>query len=418
MYVSDRLLAWKSARSVARNCGAAFGSAAFLILGGCATQPEIRSTDPTPVIQETAEIPEEYLLDVGVRIFDPGLENVDHSEKDNPVFPEVRKAESLYAAVALSDTLQSSAGWGSVRVIPDDPSPVDVLVDGKLIESNGERYAVEVTVRDVTGETWFTREYEQNASKYAYDREYRDAGGARDVFQGVYNRIANDMLEYRRSLDESQIKLARTVSELKFAADFAPAVFASHLVEERGRYQITRLPADGDPMIERIRQIRERDQMFFDTLQSYYGEFIGRMRAPYQDWRSESYHETLALREVRRDARNRTLLGVASVLAGILAAGSDSRVTRQAGNVAILGGAYMVRGGFDKRAESRIHIDTLKELGNSLSAEVAPQVIELEDRTVTLTGTVENQYAQWREILREIYRTETGESLSDSPVTP
>jgi hypothetical protein len=34
--------------------------------------------------------------------------------------------------------------------------------------------------------------------------------------------------------------------------------------------------------------------------------------------------------------------------------------------------------------------------------------VTLEDRTVTLTGTVEQQYAQWRQILRDIYDTETG----------
>ncbi|MDH3281640.1 MAG: hypothetical protein OEQ18_10990, partial [Gammaproteobacteria bacterium] len=198
------------------------------------------STNPTPVIQETAEIPEQDLLDVGIRVFDPGLENADAADKDNPVFPEVRKAESLYAVVALSDTLQKSAGWGSVRVIPDASSSVDVLVSGRLLESNGEYYAVEATVTDVTGKKWFTRRYEQKASRYAYERGYRDPGDPGDVFQGVYNQIANDMLEYRRKLDLSHIRLVRNVSELKFAGDFAPAAFAGHLVEDGGIYQVKR----------------------------------------------------------------------------------------------------------------------------------------------------------------------------------
>lgn len=411
------LLRWRLAAG--RLCGRAVcGIALGILAGGCATQTEILSTDPTPIIQETAEIPEQELMDVGIRTFDPGLADVDAADADDPIFPEVRKAESLYAAVALSDALQKSAGWGSVRAVPDASSAVDVLVTGKLRESNGEVYALEVTVVDVTGKQWFTRRYEQKASRYAYERGYRDPGAPGDVFQGVYNQIANDMLEYRRQLDAGHIRQVRAVSELKFAADFAPAAFAAHLEQDGGTLKVKRLPAEGDPMIERIRRIRERDQMFVDTLQSYYGEFVGRMRGPYHDWRSQSYQETQALRELRRDARNRTLLGVASVVAGILAAGSDSRVARQAGNVAVLGGAYMVKSGFDKRAESRIHAETLKELGDSLSAEVGPQVMALEDRTVTLTGTVDNQYAQWREILREIYWTETGEIPPDVPATP
>ena len=45
----------------------------------------------------------------------------------------------------------------------------------------------------------------------------------------------------------------------------------------------------------------------------------------------------------------------------------------------------------------------------SLEAEITPQVIEIEDRTVTLSGNVEEQYNQWREVLADIYQTEIGE---------
>jgi hypothetical protein len=35
-------------------------------------------------------------------------------------------------------------------------------------------------------------------------------------------------------------------------------------------------------------------------------------------------------------------------------------------------------------------------------------MIDLDDRTIMLTGTVEEQYSQWREILVELYEEETG----------
>jgi hypothetical protein len=47
-------------------------------------------------------------------------------------------------------------------------------------------------------------------------------------------------------------------------------------------------------------------------------------------------------------------------------------------------------------------------MGSSLEAEIAPQVIELEDRTVTLTGTVQGQYEQWQALLDKIYKQERG----------
>jgi len=38
---------------------------------------------------------------------------------------------------------------------------------------------------------------------------------------------------------------------------------------------------------------------------------------------------------------------------------------------------------------------------------LSPSVIEMEDRTVTLSGTIKEQSSQWRAVLQEIYQTET-----------
>ena len=91
-----------------------------------------------------------------------------------------------------------------------------------------------------------------------------------------------------------------------------------------------------------------------------------------------------------------------------MATTGDSATSQVAGQVAVLGGGYMLKGGLDKRNEAQIHVQALEELGQSLEAEITPQVIELEDRTVTLHGNVEDQYAQWRELLADIYRAEVG----------
>ena len=101
---------------------------------------------------------------------------------------------------------------------------------------------------------------------------------------------------------------------------------------------------------------------------------------------------------------------VLAVIGGIAAATTgDSSTSRVAGQVAVLGGGLLVKSGLDKRNEAQIHVQALEELGASLEAEVTPQVIDLEDRTVTLHGNVEEQYAQWRALLADIYRAEIGE---------
>jgi hypothetical protein len=162
--------------------------------------------------------------------------------------------------------------------------------------------------------------------------------------------------------------------------------------------------------MERIRTIRDRDNVFIDTMQGHYGSFNNEMLDPYQEWRKLSYEEAIALQELKAESTRRLIAGGVALLAGIAAASSgDSTITRTAGNAAILGGGFLLKSGLEKRNEAEIHVQALDELGQSLEAEITPQVIELEDSTVMLSGNVEDQYAQWREILGDIYRAEIGE---------
>ena len=88
--------------------------------------------------------------------------------------------------------------------------------------------------------------------------------------------------------------------------------------------------------------------------------------------------------------------------------------------VAVIGGGYLLKSGLEKRAEAQIHVQALEELGMSLEAEITPQVIDLEDRSITLSGNVEEQYAQWRQLLADIYAAEIGalDEPQDSAATP
>jgi hypothetical protein len=66
----------------------------------------------------------------------------------------------------------------------------------------------------------------------------------------------------------------------------------------------------------------------------------------------------------------------------------------------------MIKQGLDKKQEAAAETERVAEMGASLESVIAPQVIAMEDRTVTLTGTVDAQYQQWRELLRQIYEQE------------
>ncbi|TDG13032.1 hypothetical protein E2F43_15440 [Seongchinamella unica] len=365
-------------------------------------------------------MPESQLLDVAIVIFDPGLDDYDGDEQ---IYPEVRKAESRYMPNLLSQAMQESGAWGAVRVVPDPQRISDLIVTGRIVHSDGETLELDIQAEDSRGYQWLDKTYQGQASAYAYQTTTRTSY---DPFQAVYNNIANDLFKAMGALRPKDRENVRLTTDLLFAQSFSPDAFAGYLAKNRnGVYLVMRLPADNDPMLERIGTIRERDNMYVDTMQEYYNAFGVEMIGPYQEWRKLSYEEAIALQELQADARRRLIAGAVAVAAGIAGMSSNDSYSRSAGNVAVIGGGYLLKSGLEKRNEAQIHVQALEELGMSLEAEITPQVIDLEDRSITLSGNVEEQYAQWRELLADIYATEIGaledpgaNRAGDSAATP
>ena len=130
------------------------------------------------------------------------------------------------------------------------------------------------------------------------------------------------------------------------------------------------------------------------------------MEVPYDEWRRKSYQETRALRDLDRQYREGLTVGALAMIASVAAASSDNRTTQVAGLYGARDAGELIKRSMERRAEANIHSLSLEELGQSLEAEITPQVIELGDRTVQLSGTIDDQYSQWREILSDIYAAE------------
>lgn len=380
-------------------------------LGGCATQT-VKSTTITPIVTDTGAIPEEELLDVGIAIFNPGLDDIPHN-REELTFSDVRMAETYFASYHLAMAMQNSGNWGVVRVVPGDLASADVGVTGTILQSDGETMRVEVKAQDSTGKVWFDKEYEEVVSKYSYDPRMRRN---EDAFQGLFNRIANDIYAYKqRNIDRDDVANIRTVSKLQFAKSFAPQVFDEYLDENRnGIIQVKRLPADNDPIMARIENIRQRDYQYVDALQDYYSNFNRQMDQPYTEFRRMSYDEVMKMDRLQADSRRNMIMGVAAIIGGIAATQSNNAATYYSSPIILASGGWLIKDAFDKGDERQLHVEALAELGNSLEMEIAPRTIELQERTITLSGTVEEQYNQWREILADIYANETGETTSSN----
>jgi hypothetical protein len=389
-----------------------------LLLAGCM----VNETKPLPKInpvQASQQIPDDELLDVGVREFDVNItpEEMKDTEKlaKERIYPDIRKAEARYIPSLLRATLESSGQWGAVRVVPTNVEFVDVIVDGRILESTGAKLAVEVTVKDSTGRVWIDKKkYESPADTGSYktDASLR----ARDPFQNVYSQIANDMVAARDQLVAENRRDIRRVTELRFAQDLAPKALEGYVVKDpKGMMTVARLPAKDDPYTSRIEKIRERDIAVVDTVNGYYANFSDTMKESYGSWRRSSFDEIEKENRDRNKARTRTVLGAAAILASIFVPGQCStydyncrRIESAARTAGAIGGTAAVLSGLQKYSDAKTHAQALKELSETFQNEVQPQVVDVEGRTLRLTGTADEQYKEWRELLHQLYLEETG----------
>ncbi|MEQ9210855.1 MAG: hypothetical protein RLN96_13655, partial [Pseudomonadales bacterium] len=367
-----------------------------IFLSGC-TSYEVRTTDFQSAEQLEVETPDDYLLDVGIEVLEPDIEG---TPDDGVMFSRVREAESVWVAQKLKETLEHANAWGAVRITPDEEIIMDLQVHGKITQSDGETLSLDIHIKDQTGRTWLEKNYSQAISRYAYDPSLSE----NEPFQGLYNEIANDMLDILRQTTLDERQAIRSVSAMRFAQSFSPAAFDQYLVKDgNGYYQLDRLPADNDPMLDRVQSIQARDHMFVDVLQDYYFGFASNMQAPYREWRAQSYQETQLIRDLQTSARNRRLAGWLAIVSGAAASMEGNQYVATAGVVGIMAGLTELQQSYSERDEASLHIQTLSEIGQSLEEELEPNVIELQDRTITLTGTVRDQYEEWRKILANMY---------------
>jgi hypothetical protein len=158
-----------------------------------------------------------------------------------------------------------------------------------------------------------------------------------------------------------------------------------------------------------MQRVRERDYALVDTLNEHYASFSGSMAEPYTNWRKYNHEELEAETQAKREALTRQVLGAVAVVGGVMAGqNTSSSAGSAASTAAVIGGIYAFKSGLDMRSEIKMHGESLKQLGSSFQNEVQPSVVDIEGRTLELKGSAEQQYVEWRRLLRELYENETG----------
>jgi len=383
----------------------------FALLSGCATTGVgggTTASKTTPLLKPQQEIPESQLLDVSIVLFDPG-ELPEGEKAARGLSIQIREAEARYMPIHLRSVMEKTGYWGAVRVMPASAEGFELEVRGTIIDSDGEIVSLKIQALDAGGRQWYSRVYRGKTSA----EDYNSIAPGTDGFQPVYRAIANDLAKFRDKLSDDDRRRIRQIADMRFAADMAPDAFAGHISKnDKGHYSLLRLPAEDDPAYQRVQVIKDRDFLLIDTLNGHYDNYYRDMRSPYESWRRARSIEKEALREVKRKANTNKALGIAAIIAAIAIEATGSSSTRAATgtlrDVMVLGGAYAIKRGMDINAQSTIHEEEISELGTAFSAQAEPLVVEVDGEVLKLKGSAEAQYAQWRDLMRKIYASETG----------
>lgn len=344
-------------------------------------------------LQQSESAPAEFqLLDIGIVAFENQYNDSDSAIYGEWVFSEIRDNERHFLPYLLRNTLLESNQWGAVRVLPlSDPS-VDLNIQGAIHQSDGTRLVLELKVTDSTGKTWLDKVYVDSSLVEDYPDSTRLRSASQlsedeiiEPFEDIYQQVSNDLVNIRNRMSESELVNLRRVSQLVYANDLAPESFGHTLTTgPDGLLQVTSLPADDDPMAQRVEEMRLRHHLFIDTVDEYYQALYDEMEASYLVWRRYSYDQIEEFDAPEEQDVDQSLFSSTT--------NSLTLIQR-----------------YNRFRWSKIYELEFLELANSFNRELAPAILELNKNVHGLSGTMEEQYIQWRRILRQLFTLEIGE---------
>ena len=286
-----------------------------------------------------------------------------------------RETEAQLLGAKQRRVFENAGQWGVVRLYPQLSLIPQLMLDMVVLQSDGRQLRVHAMLTGVHGDTLLSDTYLDYASSegvLSADNE--------DPFTDLFHRIHNDVATKVALMPESEDYL-RQLSFLRYAQQLAPQAFEAYLSREGESWQLLRAPAEQDPMYQRISKLREYELLFVDTIDEQLTSALREIDTAYRLWLRAS-KEQLDWLEKRR-ARGVNAEGLAD----------DSAFARHQAVYA----AYR---------SLKIHEQELFELVLDLESESRSTALEIEETVVTLEGTLEQQYREWREALAKIMMLE------------
>lgn len=307
-------------------------------------------------------------LNVSIVEFDPGVPNDRSIQRDLQIFPRIREIEAMLFPFTLREILAGTSEWGAVRVVPETDVAAELLVTGTILGSDGDTLTVRVRAVDSRGSVWIDKEYAGRAND---DRAFADV--AADLHAAVGQRT------------DDELQQIQEVSMLRYGNRLAPSAFGEYLdVAADGTVTLKRLPAREDPMVDRIRRIRETEYVITDAVDAKFRELHADIESVYALWR-EYRRKTSAYD--RQNAER--------------AASTQSSAPR---------GSYeSLLNQYENYKYDRITAQEQDRLAVAFDNEVGPTVQAMEVRIAELETWVARKYLEWNRLLEELFEVETSE---------
>ena len=345
-------------------------------------------------------------IEVAVPVFEPNIpKDSDKWEKEG-IWPELRRAESKRFAVKMKRALEATQEFGAVRVVPDQSATGDIYVLGKIEKSNGEDVAIHIKVVGIDGKVWLSKSFKHRV-KEAFFQDIRNQG--KDPYDPVFEDAAAAITKKLEKQKDEYLNHLNALSEVRFGHSVSEESFAPFLEIKGSKVKLVSAPADDNAMLQRVRKLRVKDQLFIDNLQSHYEAFDAKLETPHAVWQKAAFTEAKAQRAAKKKAVVQALAGILVIAAGAAVAANSSD-SSSGGDIAVIAGTtaggLLLLESYNNRKEAKVHHEALMELGHDIDVEIAPQVIEFDKNIVDLVGNDKEQFNQWRRFLKEIYAEE------------
>jgi len=288
-----------------------------------------------------------------------------------------------------------------------------LFVLGEITHSDSEVVGASITVVDSSGEIWGTKKFAHEVSTN-YFRDQRNSG--KNPYEPLFGQISTYVVSLLKALSTEEKQAIKNMSLVRYARYYSPEAFNQYLSSDIKRkngqryykFELTGLPAEDDPMLARIEELRAQELLFIDRLQDQYEVFDAKVSPSYQTWQEETLPEIEAARRaaVRRNASAAMGVGL-GVLAAILSKNSNSSAGQVGAVLGSVGSVIAINNAFKSNSAMKVHNAVIEEQGQAVDLSVSPTEMEFEDNTIELQGTASEQYLQWKTHLRKIYELES-----------